>query len=143
MWSRDQVLELEKLVLIPIHPLYSSRTTSQCLSGQICKMGAIIIEYDAWPIVGADLVTAAVKSRFAFFLFIPSPLPSFLPQLRFHEPSPSEPPGKLFHYDQSLANLLNLFALFSLHCTCLQNSQTCLNLALYQLYVCTQVAEHG
>ena len=47
------------------------------------------------------------------------------------------------HYDQSLANLLNLFALFSLHCTCLQNSQTCLNLALYQLYVFTQVAEHG
>ena len=68
---------------------------------------------------------------------------SFLSQLWFHEPSPSEPPGKLSHYDQSLADLLNLFALFSLHCTCLQNSQTCLNLALHLLYVCTQVAEHG
>ena len=32
-------------------------------------------------------------------LHIMSPLPSFLPQLRFHEPSPSEPPGKLSHYD--------------------------------------------
>ena len=50
-------------------------------------MGAMIIEeYDAWPIVDADLVTAAVKSRYflplssfpASFLsfFIPPSLPS-------------------------------------------------------------------
>lgn len=45
-------------------------------------MGAMIIEYGAWPIVDADLVTAAVKSRYflplSSFLsfFIPPSLPS-------------------------------------------------------------------
>ena len=74
-------------------------------------------------------------------LYVMSPLPSF-PSFESMSPHHLSRQGSS-HYDQSLTDLLNLFALFSLHCTCLQNSQTCLNLALYLLYVCTQVAEHG
>ena len=40
MGSRCQALEpKENLVLVPTWPLCSSITTTQCLSGQICKMG--------------------------------------------------------------------------------------------------------